>query len=675
MPSLYRCSGLLLFLLLTGTGMALAQPKSRPKDAAVPPPRDSRAVDSLRRVLAQHPRDTFGTKALVTLMFNFQYNDTAQAGQYGRRALRLAAEIGDRRRLARAGYNLATLAAQGGHADESVRLHLFSAGQYLAFGDSLWAGHNYANAAKRRAGDGRYAEAMRLSLRGLRLRQAAHDTAAVADSYGAIGQIYLEQQNLPAAQAAYEQSLAGWRRVRVASYVIQCLNHLAIIHRDAGRFGRARAYVAEGLAAVRAQPDTTANGGLLLTLAVLEQRRGRWAASLPLLRRVEAGYNRRVAGNLTPAQRADLYSILGETLVHTGQGAAAAPYLRQALALARATHAPQEEADALEALADLAAARGDFRGAFAYHRALELLKDTLRLAATTRTVAELQTQYETAQKDARNQVQAARLRTQEQVIRRRNVQLGAGLAVAALLAGLGYLLVNRRRLGREVEFAQEREQLGQLRAGAVLEAEEAERRRIGADLHDGVGQLLSVVKLHIGALGEELGARLSPDERHRFGDALDVVDESVREVRSISHNLLPNALIKRGLARAVREFLDKLQQPGRLRIHVETLGLDDPRLAPTVESALYRVVQELVQNIIKHAQASQVHLQLIRHDRELTLLVEDNGVGFDPTALGADAGIGLRNIASRVAYLGGTLELDSRPGRGTTVTATVPLPG
>ena len=93
-----------------------------------------------------------------------------------------------------------------------------------------------------------------------------------------------------------------------------------------------------------------------------------------------------------------------------------------------------------------------------------------------------------------------------------------------------------------------------------------------------------------------------------------------------------------------------------------------------MESALYRVVQELVQNIVKHARATEVNLQLIRHATELALMVEDNGVGFDPAALGAEAGIGLRNIESRVAYLGGTLELDSRPGYGTTITATVPLP-
>ena len=654
--------------------LALASPARGQKAVALPPARDVRAVDSLRRVVAQHPRDTNGTKSLVTLMFNFQYNDTAQAGSYGRRAVRLAQAIGDRLRVARAGYNLATLAAQGGHPDESVRLHLVSAREFIALGNPLWAGHNYANAAKRRSGQGRFTEAMRLSLRGLRLRQAAHDTAAVADSYGAIGQIYLEQQNLPAAQTAYEQSLRGWQQMHVMPYVVHCLDHLAIIHRDAGRFERARAYLAQGLAVVRTQPDTTANAGLLLTLAVLEQRQNHWVASLPLLRRVEAAYDARAPGNVTPAARADLYSILGVSLVQTGQATAAAPYLTQALALARASRSRQEEADALAGLADLAAARADYRGAFAYHRTLEQLKDTLRLATTTRAVAELQTQYETSRKEADNRVQAAQLRTQQQVIRRRSVQLWAGLAIAGLLAGVGYLAYNRRRLRREIEFAQERQLLTQQRAAAVLAAEEAERRRIGADLHDGVGQLLSVVKLHLSALSEELRPQLDASEQQRFATALDVVDDSVREVRSISHDLLPNALLKRGLALAVREFLDRMRRPGRLNIQLETFGLAEAHLPAAVEYALYRVVQEAVQNIVKHAQASTITLQLICHPGELTLVVEDNGVGFDPAAPGADAGIGLHNMAGRIAYLGGELIVDSYPGRGTTLTAVMPLP-
>ena len=112
----------------------------------------------------------------------------------------------------------------------------------------------------------------------------------------------------------------------------------------------------------------------------------------------------------------------------------------------------------------------------------------------------------------------------------------------------------------------------------------------------------------------------------------------------------------------------------RLKINMEVVGLDQGgRLEPTVENVLFRVIQELVQNILKHAQATQVTLQIIRHPDELTVMVEDNGVGFDPAALGEDAGIGLKNIESRMAFLGGRADFDAAPGRGTTVTLEIPL--
>ena len=301
------------------------------------------------------------------------------------------------------------------------------------------------------------------------------------------------------------------------------------------------------------------------------------------------------------------------------------------------------------------------------------LNDSLYEQSNTEQAAELQAKYETEQKEARNQLQASQLRTQQQVIRRRNVQLGAGLVVAGLLAGLAYLLYNRRRLRREVEFAQERQQLTQQRAAAVLEAEETERRRIGADLHDGVGQLLTVARLNLEALGEALPL-VAVGTKDLLVNALSVVDESFREVRSISHNLLPNALLKRGLVLAVRDFLGKVSPGGRLKINLEVVGLDaGPRLPTTLENVLFRVIQELVQNILKHARATELTLQLIRHPGELTILLEDNGVGFDPAALGPEAGIGLKNIESRMAYLGGRAEFDSAPGRGTTVTLEVPI--
>jgi signal transduction histidine kinase len=145
-----------------------------------------------------------------------------------------------------------------------------------------------------------------------------------------------------------------------------------------------------------------------------------------------------------------------------------------------------------------------------------------------------------------------------------------------------------------------------------------------------------------------------------------MVDDAVREVRSVSHNMMPNALIRFGLAKAVREFIDKIAATGALKVDLQIVGLND-RLESTTETVLYRVMQETVSNIIKHAAATTISIQLIKDDESLTMMIEDNGKGFDTKKISEFGGIGLKNIISRVEYLNGTVDFDSFPGRGTTV--------
>ena len=524
------------------------------------------------------------------------------------------------------------------------------------------------------AGD--FAAARRYLLRSLRLAEQRADTLGqggallgLTTSYKNLQQYAVGMQQVRRAQALLAPLAARPGNPRAAKALAMAYNNSGTLLLEQNQYPAARADFLISLRRSRALGDSGVAVLALYNLGGLALKQKQGAPAYAYYRQTLA--IDQAEGNVQGQGESGLN--LGDALALLGRPTEAAAAYGQALRFARQAQALPLVRVVYNGFATLYEQTGQPAKALAWQKRFQALNDSLFQTESTRQVAEMQTKYDTEKKDAENRLQAAQLRAQQQVIRRRTTLLGAGALVAALLAGLAYLLYNRRRLRREVEFAQEREQLGQQRAAAVLEAEEAERRRIGADLHDGVGQLLSVVKLNVNALCEELRSRLTDAECHRFGDALDLVDESVGEVRSISHNLLPNALIKRGLARAVREFLDKIQQAGRLRIQLETLGLDEPRLDPAVESALYRVIQEVVQNIVKHAKASEITLQLIRHEGELTLLVEDNGVGFDPAALGPDAGIGLRNIESRVAYLGGVLELDSRPGHGTTVTATVPL--
>jgi signal transduction histidine kinase len=135
--------------------------------------------------------------------------------------------------------------------------------------------------------------------------------------------------------------------------------------------------------------------------------------------------------------------------------------------------------------------------------------------------------------------------------------------------------------------------------------------------------------------------------------------------------MIPNALIKSGLVAAVRDFVNRMGNE-KLKINLVVLGLDE-RLNSNAETVIFRVLQELISNIIKHAQANEITIQLIREKNEFTLMVEDNGKGFDLEKAGSQDGIGLKNIRSRVEYLNGSVSFDSAPGKGTTIVVEIPV--
>ena len=521
-------------------------------------------------------------------------------------------------------------------------------------------------------GQGDYAEAAQHLVQALAMATQRHDTLGQGLAYLNLSNTNKRLKQLPKALADARRAqvllapLARAGNTKAAASYVKALSNSGTVLMEMQRYGPARTDLLASLRQARAQGDSAGASLALYNLG---------AVALSTKQGAEAYHYYRQTLALDQASgdgqaQGESWLNLGDALALLHRPAEAESAYRRALPLARQARALPLVRVAYNAFATLYEETGRPAQALAWQKRFIALNDSLYEQGRADQAAELQTKYETEEQAARNRLQAARLRTQQQVIRRRNVQLGAGLVIAVLLASLAYLLLNRRRLQREVEFGQERQQLERLRAQAVLDAEEAERRRIGADLHDGVGQLLTAAKLNLEALAETLPA----PQPEVLANALSLVDDSFREVRGISHNLLPNALLKRGLVQAVREFLAKVSPSARLKVNLEVVGLDDgPRLLPAVESVLFRVIQELVQNILKHAQATEVTLQLVRHPQELTILVEDNGVGFDPAMLPPDAGIGLKNVESRVAYLSGRANFDSSPGRGTTVTLEVPL--
>ncbi|OWP64015.1 hypothetical protein CDA63_06000 [Hymenobacter amundsenii] len=221
-------------------------------------------------------------------------------------------------------------------------------------------------------------------------------------------------------------------------------------------------------------------------------------------------------------------------------------------------------------------------------------------------------------------------------------------------------VTQREQLLAETTRLQRRQQ--QLVLTAILTTQEEERRRIAEALHNGVGQLLYATSLHL--------TQLPDSAQLRAGQQL--LKEAIRATRSISFELTPRILEDFGLPAALRELADRIPADSlQLELHLE--GLDAP-LAPPVQMAVYRMTQELLNNVMKHAQACRVVLTVARRPDQLHLSITDDGVGFVPGPAPASGGIGLAGIHNRVELLGGTLAIDSRPGQGTTITIDLPLP-
>ncbi|MBK7854166.1 MAG: sensor histidine kinase [Bacteroidetes bacterium] len=314
---------------------------------------------------------------------------------------------------------------------------------------------------------------------------------------------------------------------------------------------------------------------------------------------------------------------------------------------------------------------GNFTKALQYQKLSKAYNDSLLDETSNRQIEELRTQYETEKKETENKILTVENnRKDTEILKSRNEKIFL-LAAIALILIAGWFAWMHFKLKQQKAHQQELMRQKEIRSQAVIDAEEKERQRIGKDLHDGVGQLLSAARMNVTNL-ENIFLHQPVQQQINFKNAVDLIDESVKEVRAISHNMMPNMLIKSGLVKAVREFIDKISSTGKLKIELQTIGLDQ-RLNQNTENILFRVLQEIVNNIIKHARATEVSIQLIRHDNEMVLMVEDNGVGFDAKKIRMFDGIGLKNIQSRVEYLNGTVDFDSQPGKGTTVNIQVPV--
>ena len=330
-------------------------------------------------------------------------------------------------------------------------------------------------------------------------------------------------------------------------------------------------------------------------------------------------------------------------------------YAEKALTLAIESDSPVQTIKCYKHLANLSTALHDFRNHQFYEAKADSIEVTLTIEKTRIYAKEMEAKYETEKKE----LKITALEEEKRLMTWLGITGGTVLLLTlTVFTFLWRWTVQKRRISEQQrQLAESRirqlEQEKQLIATqSVLDGETRERSRLARDLHDGLGSMLTGVKLQL--LEMKQGVKLEYVDEERFDKALGLLDNSVNEMRRVAHHLMPDSLSRFGLKPAVSDFCSNLPS-----VQFAYYG-DELRLDPNLEVMIYRSIHELVNNALKHAGADRIIVQIMQEPDRIAFTVQDNGCGFDPAA--THQGMGLQNIRTRVESYNGVIDIDSQAG-------------
>lgn len=353
----------------------------------------------------------------------------------------------------------------------------------------------------------------------------------------------------------------------------------------------------------------------------------------------------------------------------------------EALRVASEGNMTELKKDIYGILADIALVKGNIP-LYHYNNAQgDSLRAKLHEEQTLHNSQELETKYNLTKKQA----QIDNLNKEKQIhlliLQRRSFYIGAlFLAIAALLV-VGWLiqknsLRKQKLLTSEKELKEQQIQTLEkerelLSTQALMQGQEAERSRLAKDLHDGLGGILTGTKYSLSNMKQNM--IITADNAAAFEKTMDMLDLSIAELRRVAHNMMPESLLKLSLNDALDDYCQQVNNSGALPVTYQSFDIDRLEADDTVKITVFRVVQELINNVVKHAKAASAMVQITFKEGILGIAVEDDGEGFDAHNLTYGEGMGYRNIKSRIDFLKGNMDIRSQTGKGTSVLIKIPV--
>ncbi|MBN8856130.1 MAG: sensor histidine kinase [Sphingobacteriales bacterium] len=622
-----------------------------------------RLVDSLTKELQQSMPDSNRATSMMRLAVDYEAVDTAKAYQAYREAIKFASEKKLYYQLGRVYQNQSFLFNSAANYEQALASLDHAIENYKKSGHpkaKLWEANAYNDKANSLKAKNEFQQAIEYYLKSISVIEEHKLPGGLVGKYTNLSTVFGDineddKQTEYAHKAVTAAKNGGSRQDRFMAYFILAN---AYSKQDSNRSAK---MALDSSKIHFAEEDNVDNIDILLSYHLVSAQVFKKLAQLDsALYFLQKAYDISKAYNYSYG-KAESELQMGAITIMKKNYVAAEKYLLSGIKEAESVNYYGMLNDGYKYLSDVYAVTGRYKEAYEYFQKHKQVNDSVVNMESKKYGKELEKKYETAKKDAQLLVQHSEIERKSKL----NYILITG---AVMLLAISLLLHRNYRQKQKLQQQRinELETEKQLTAvEAVLKGEEQERTRLSKDLHDGLGGMLSGIKYSFQTMKGNLV--MTSENAQVFERSMDMLDSSIKEMRRVAHNMMPEALVKFGLDIALQDFCQGINQSGALQVNYQSIGIDKVDIEQTTAITIYRIVQELINNTMKHASAKTAIIQLSAIDNGIGITVEDDGKGFNPAILERSGGMGWSNIRSRIEYLKGKVDVQSERGKGASV--------
>ncbi len=550
---------------------------------------------------------------------------------------------------------LGNLEARKGRYDSALHHFSFNLVKGHVLKNDKWITSSLINMANVYVSQGNYEPAIKHYLAALRINERSGDKSTLRINYLCLGIAYYYYKNYDLSLSYYKKTLALDLELGEIARAAYSYNAIGVIYKETGKYTDALDYLSKTESIAQRFHDTTILSHNRANLGEIYGQLGNEQAALTnLLSAIDLQFHMN-----DKKGAAESLVLLGNLHQKMNRQEAAIKTYNEALNIGKEMGVKEIQKDACKGLSLAYSALGKYKQAISYQDTYVSIKDTLFQESNVRKIAEMQTEYETEKKEKENLVLASQNKIGQLELNKQRNQRNSLIALICFILVLFAFLYNRNRLKHRNKVLVEKD----LRHIAVFKAQETEKARLSQELHDGVGPILSLIKLN--------ASSLTPNDKNEkmIREIKSLASEGMKEVRNISHALMPSLLEKKGLEAALKEFIESADNGKSLSIQLD-YQLNKP-VSSLVEANFYRIVQEALHNTLKHAEATTASIVIGENKTHLFLSISDNGKGYEPKK--TSAGNGLNNLYARVDLLKGKLQLTTGKNSGTHYLINIPI--